>query len=48
MLVYPDKEEVELYYGYVLSDNIGQVFSVFGLFVLATITLKKFFATYKK
>jgi len=32
MLVYPDAEEVELYYGYTLSDNVGRALS--GLAVL--------------
>jgi hypothetical protein len=31
MLVYPEREEVELYYGYTLSDNVGRAASLLGL-----------------
>jgi len=41
MLVYPDQEEVELYYGYTLSDNIGRGFSALGLIVLVVGFRKK-------
>jgi hypothetical protein len=35
MLVYPEQEEVELYYGYTLSDNIGRTLSIIGLLAMA-------------
>jgi hypothetical protein len=35
MLVYPDREEVELYYGRTVSDNTGLGFSLAGLILLA-------------
>jgi hypothetical protein len=34
MLVYPEQEEVELYYGYTLSDNVGRGLSALGLVIL--------------
>ncbi|MDD4871197.1 MAG: hypothetical protein PHR77_11615 [Kiritimatiellae bacterium] len=42
MLVYPDKNDVELYYGYTLSDNIGRIFSILGLFITIVIIFRKF------
>jgi len=33
MLVYPEQEKVELYYGYTLSDNVGRTLSVLGLLI---------------
>jgi hypothetical protein len=33
MLVYPEQEEVELYYGYTLSDNVGRGLSALGLLI---------------
>jgi hypothetical protein len=35
MLVYPNQEEVELYYGHTLSDNFGRGLSLFGVILLA-------------
>ena len=43
MLVYPTEEEVELYYGYLLSDNIGHFLTLLGvaLLCIAVITRRK-------
>lgn len=34
MLVYPEQNEVELYYGYTLSDNVGRILTALGLLAL--------------
>jgi len=34
MLVYPEQSEVELYYGYTLSDNVGHILTALGLLAL--------------
>ena len=40
MLVYPEHEEVELYYGYVLSDKAGMALSFLGCIVLIVLALR--------
>jgi hypothetical protein len=37
MLVIPDQTEVELYYGYVLSDNVGRLLTLCGTAIVAAI-----------
>jgi hypothetical protein len=37
MLVYPEQEEVELYYGYTFSDNLGRILSILGLVTVITL-----------
>ena len=39
MLVYPDAEEVELYYGYTLSDNIGRAISGLAALLVVAVLL---------
>jgi len=41
MLVYPEKETVELNYGYTLSDNAGRTISLIGLMILLAIQIKR-------
>ncbi len=41
MLVYPTQKEVELYYGYTLSDNIGRVLSIIGLLSVIFFTVTR-------
>lgn len=41
MLVYPTQNEVELYYGYTFSDNVGRAFSLLGLLLSGLIWRKR-------
>ena len=41
MLVYPTEEQVELYYGYVLSDNIGHVLALLGAVLLCIVVIRR-------
>jgi hypothetical protein len=40
MLVYPEQEQVEIYYGYTFSDNTGRLLSVIGAILLVATFLK--------
>lgn len=42
LLVYPEREDVELYYGRTVSDNLGRAGSVAGLAILAAAAARRF------
>ncbi|OGV59997.1 MAG: hypothetical protein A2283_10610 [Lentisphaerae bacterium RIFOXYA12_FULL_48_11] len=41
MLVYPDSEEVDIYYGYTLADKAGMEISIFGIIALIVLHLNR-------